>query len=275
MTEFEHALQECLRDLEENASSVGECLARYPQHARELKPALLTSLYLARGSQARISDAFRARVRARLLQEMRKCSRKPVHSSFPLVRMATGLVVILLALLAWGTVYAQSALPGEAFYTWKLASENAWRAISPDPIGADLAIAERRVDELIAIRDEPVLYAKVLNAYMEVTDRLQNNLDAETNARILAVLETQIEKLNQSGLILPQPDPELLLPIEQPSLTPVAVPTATSLPILPTHQIEPTSVPQIAPTVPASPEIVPTVQDPPELIPTVEIPPLP
>ena len=275
MTEFEQALQDCMRELEENASSMGECLARYHQYARELEPVLLTSLYLARGREARLSDAFKARVRTRLIQELQARPRKPARSGFLLMRLATGLAAILLALLAAGTVYAQRALPGEAFYDWKLASENAWRAISPDPVGTDIAIAERRVDELIAVRDEPSLYTEVLKAYAEVTDRLRNEMDAETEALVLEVLETQIEELNQSGVILLQPDQQILPPLEQPTLAPTAAPTATPLPVLQTPQVEPTDLPQIAPTIPAPPEIVPTIENLPEVIPTIEIPPIP
>jgi hypothetical protein len=275
MTEFEEVLQECLRDLEENTSSIGECLDSYPQYARELEPVLLTSLYLARGREARVSDVFKARVRARLVQGMQARPRKPVRSGFLFMRLLTGLAIILLALLAGGTVYAQNALPGDAFYSWKLASENAWRTISPDPVGTDIAIAERRVDELIAVGDEPVLYAEVLKAYVEVTARLRNEMTAETKAVILAALETQSEELNQSGVILPQSGSEILPPHEQPTLAPVSAPTATPLPILQTPRVEPTDAPQIVPTVPAPPEIVPTNQNLPEVIPSIEVPPLP
>ena len=61
MTEFEKVLQECLLDLESGASDVGECLGRYPEHALDIEPVLLTSLDLERGREARPSAAFKAR----------------------------------------------------------------------------------------------------------------------------------------------------------------------------------------------------------------------
>ncbi|HSL46182.1 MAG TPA: hypothetical protein VK897_22295 [Anaerolineales bacterium] len=279
MTEFEQVLQECLHDLDAGVASVEECLSMHPKHARELEPVLLTSTYLARGAEMHVSDPFKARVRTRLIQQMNTHPRKASRPGILFMRFATGLAVLMLAFLAAGTAYAQSAMPGDPFYTWKLVSENAWRAVSPDPVATDIAIAERRVDELIAVRDEPALYTEVLQAYVEVTDRLKSEMDAESEALILAVLETQIEELNQSDVILPQPDQEILPPLEQPTLTPVAIPTATPLPVLQTPQTDPTGLPQILPTIDVSeptlevPEVVlPTVEDVPDILPTVELP---
>jgi hypothetical protein len=276
MTEFEKVLQECLHDLDQGVSNVDDCLDRHPQHARQLEPILLTSTYLERAGTARPSNAFKARIRTKLIQQMRARPRKPARSSFVFIRFAVGLAAVLLALLTAGTVYAQSALPGEAFYTWKLASENAWRAISPDHVKTDLLIAQRRVDELISVSDEPVLYAQALEAYLEVVARLKSEVDAENEAHVLAVLDSQIEELNQSDILLPQPDEFLPLP-DEPTLAP-----ATPLPILKTPQVNPTDLPQIVPTIQDAPEIVPTVEVPeeiiptiqaqPELIPTIEIP---
>jgi hypothetical protein len=258
MTEFEKVLQECLHDLEQGASNVDDCLHRHPGHARQLEPILLMSTYLARAGTARPSNAFKARVRTKLIQQMRAHprGRKVSRSGFMFMRMAVGLATLLLALLTAGTVYAQGALPGEAFYAWKLASENAWRAVSPDPVKTDIAIAERRADELIAVSDDPILYPQALEAYLEVAARLKSEVDAENEAHILAVLASQVEELNQSGILLPQPEPEALPSSDEPTLAP-----ATPLPILKTPQVDSTDLPQI----------VPTIQDPPNLIPTVEV----
>ena len=276
MTEFERVLQECLHDLEEGAASVDECLARHPRHAPQLEPILLTSAYLARGREARVSDAFQARVRSRLLREMRARPHKPVRSIFPFMRLATGFAVILLALLATGTVYAQSVLPGNPFYGWKLASETIWRSVSPDPIATDLALAERRVEELIAVRNDPALYALALNAYLEVSVRLRLELDTENGAQILAALESHVEALNQSGIVLPQPElvPEVLPSPDQPTSTPNPAP----LPVLETPVVEPTGLPPViptldipAPTVELPPVVIPTVEGPSDLFPTLGI----
>jgi hypothetical protein len=275
MTEFEKALQECLHDLEQGESNIDECLRRYPTYAQQLEPILLTSAYFQRGREARPSDAFKARVRTKLVQQMYTHPRQPVRSNFMFMRLAVGLAVVFLALLATGTVYAQGALPGNAFYAWKLASENAWRMVSSDPVGIDVAIAERRVYELIAVRDEPTLYSQALEAYLEVTERLKSEMDTQNKAQILTVLDAQVEELNQSGIVLPQIDQGVIPPSDEPTLTPLPTSTVTPLPILGTPSVNPTDLPQIVPTiqVPREPDIIPTIKAPPKIIPTIEIPP--
>jgi hypothetical protein len=272
MTEFEKVLQECLYDLEHGLANVEECLSRYPNHAQHLEPILLTSAYLQRGRGARPSVAFKARVRTKLLQQMYAQPRKPARSGFLFMRFAPSLVALVLALLITGTAYAQRALPGDTFYAWKLVSENAWRVISPDPVETDLAIAERRVDELIAVSGDPALYAQTLNAYLEIADRLRSEVNAQNEARIITVLDSQLKELNQSGILLQQPGPDPL--ISTPTVEPTQIPsrTPTPLPIRETPQVDPTDLPAIVPTIQVPSEIVPPVPEPPQILPTIEIP---
>jgi hypothetical protein len=273
MTEFENVLEACLRDLELGASNMDECLRHHPKHAGQLEPILLTRAYLARGRAAQLSPAFKRRVRSRLIQEMYTRPRKPARSGFVFMRLAASLAVVLLALLVTGTVYAQRALPGQALYTWKLASENAWRMVSPDPVATDLAIAQRRVTELMTVGGDPTLYSQTLDAYLAVTNRQKSEMNAENEALILMELDSQIEELHQAGIILPQLDPEILPPVGEPTRTPTSVPTPTPLPEQESLLINPTQLPSIVPTVIVPPEIIPTVQLPPEVVPTVQVPP--
>jgi hypothetical protein len=294
MSQFENVLQECLRDLEQGGSNLEECLRRYPKHAAQLEPILLASASLARGREARLSLAFKARVRKRLVQQMyahpRRLARPTfgfIHRTAPLVRLAASLAAVLLVLLAAGTVYAQRALPGEAFYAWKIASENAWRLVSPDPLGTDLAIAERRLDELIAVRNSPALQAQTLAAYLELTARLRAQLDPENEARILDVLDAQAEQLSQLDILPEETIPNGVPPLDGPTATPITTPlpilvtppvNSTELPhtvptveVVPTAEVLPTS--EVRPTVEIVPEILPTVQKPPRPLPTIEISP--
>lgn len=278
MTEFEKVLQECLLDLERGDSNVKECLGRYPGHAPALEPILLTSLDLERGREARPSAAFKARVRIRLIQEMQAHPRKTVRFQFLFTRLATGFAVMLLALFVAGTVYAQGALPGQFLYTWKLMSENVWRAISPDPIGTDLAIAERRANELIAIGNNAAMRLQAQNAYLEVVARLELEMNAENEERIRTILDSQIEELNQSGVAIPPLEQNILPLPEEPTGTPtetvpalpelpqsnptVPVSTAVSAPVQEPAPSNPTGSPKTIPTLPVETEIIPTVQVP-------------
>ena len=267
MTKFEKVLQECLVALE-RGSSVDECLNRHPKYASELEPILFTSINLERGREARPSAAFKARVRAKLTQEMRAHPRKSIRFNFIWMRIATNLAVILLTLLVAGTAYAQRALPGDAFYAWKLASENIWRVVSPDPVGTDLAIAERRAGELIAIRNNAEQRVQTLAEYLEVVDRLKLEMNADNETRIRPVLDSQIEELNNSGVILPQLDQNVLPSREEPTPIPTEMPLVT--PEIP--QVNPTlPVPTVGSVLPQE-TIQPNSMDLPKIVPTIQVP---
>ena len=239
MTEFEHILQDCLLSLERGDSNIEECLRRYPSYAVQLEPVLLTSVDLERGMLARPSAAFKARVRGRLIEEMRAHPRKSARFNFVWLRMATSFAVMLLALVIAGSVYAQGVLPGNPFYGWKLASENIWRLVSPDPVATDLAIAERRADEVLAIGNSPELRAQALDQYLEVVNRLELEMNTNNQARIQTILDSQIEELNESGIILPELNKTILPGVEEPA-------------VLPTEALQ--VIPQVNPTLP-----VPTI----------------
>jgi hypothetical protein len=273
MTEFEEVLQECLRDLEQGTASVDDCLSRHPQYAPELEPLLFTSTRLTRAGEMHVSDAFRARVRTRLVREMHAYPRQPARSGMPFLRLAVGFAVVLLALLGTGTAYAQGSLPGEPFYAWKLASEDAWRAVSSDPVETDLRIAERRVSELTAVSADPGLRAQTLEAYLETVARLRSQGSPEDQIRILRTLDSQAAILKKLGIFNSQSNPATPPPLEP---TAFPTPSATPLPLLPTVQtphVLPTDLPPVLPTDEDPPDILPTVDIPPELVPTIEVPP--
>lgn len=65
--------------------------------------------------------------------------------------------MLLITLVTTHTVLAQSALPGEDLYRWKVTSEHIWRGMSADPLVTDLRLVDRRLDGYIALsRDETV-----------------------------------------------------------------------------------------------------------------------
>ena len=259
MTKFEQVLDECLSDLEQGASNVDECLARHPKHAAQLKPVLLIADSFEQGLAIEPSPAFKARARAKLTLHMQAYPRRrSSRSGFAFWRLVTGLAMLMLALLATGTVYAQGALPGDLFYAWKLTSENAWRAVSPDPVRTDLMIANRRIDEMNAVASDPVRSALALEGYQEVLIRLQAEVDAETLEGLLPQLETEQA---------PAETPEQLIPIVPLNPTGTSIIPALPLEITATPRFDTTQIP-----LPNPPDIVPTTR--PEIIPTIEIPPL-
>jgi hypothetical protein len=260
-------LDEYLDDLEQGASNVDEYLARHPKHAAQLKPILLITEGLEQGRVLEPSPAFKARARAKLTLHMQAHPRRSTRVGFAFWQLATSLAMIVLTMLVVGTAYAQSALPGDLFYSWKLASERAWRAVSPDPINTDLAIANRRIDEMNAVANDPVRSVLALEGYQEVLTRLQSELDAETLKQILPQIEIEQEPIENPDQLIPT----LPLNPTSPSM-PALLPTTLSdnitggpLPSLP--EIVPTEPPQIIPTI----QILPTAL--PNSIPTIQIPP--
>jgi hypothetical protein len=258
MTEFEQVLEQCLDDMDQGACNVDECLARHPEHAAQLKPILLIAAGLEQGRTVEPSAAFQARARAKLTLHMQAHPRRSRGSSSAFWRLATSLAMILLALLVTGTVYAQRALPGDLFYEWKLLSERAWRAVSPDPVRTDLLIANRRIDELNAVADDPLRRALALAGYHEVLTRLQSELDPETLEQILPPIDVEQAPID----VAPEPI-ETTLPSD---------PTAVSIPTLPTEGVVPTQLEVIDTPLPSVPEVIRTAR--PEVIPTIEVPPL-
>ncbi len=229
------------------------------------------------------SAAFKARVRARLTQQMlAHPRRRSSRFNFAFMRLAGNFAIVLMIFLMAGTAYAQSALPGTTFYEWKLISENAWRAVSADPIRTDLAIAERRMNELIAVSNDPALQPRALEAYLEVTARLKSEATVENEALILQTLDSQLEELEESGIPVPQIIDEDILPQLEETLPAPVAPVATLLPLTEIPQVNPASqapavttpisskIPQINPT--PLPNIVPTVQALPNIIPTIQLP---
>ena len=286
MTEFENILEQCLLDLELGISNVDECLSRHPGHAQQLNPVLLAHISLERFGEARPSPAFKARVRAKLTQQMQAYPRKSNRFNFAFLRLATNFAVILLVLLGAGTAYAQSALPGESFYEWKLVSENAWRTVSSDPVRTDLAIANRRIDELIAVGDNRQLYSRTLDAYLEVAARLKSEMSAENEALIIQTLDSQVEELKESGIPVPQLINEEVLSGFDETLPTLVSPITTVVPVTEMPQVHgtlPTSTPlapeviqpvltQLPPVNPTHlPESIPTVQVP-SILPTIKVP---
>src|SRR5574340_615816 len=140
MKDFDQILDECIEEMTSGSATLEQCLLRHPEEAGQLEPLLRAALGLSRSTKLRPSAAFKVSARMRLARHMLEHPRTPVTSrrvSVP-IRVVFSLTVLLLALLVTGTAYAQVSLPGDSFYSWKIASERAWRAISNDPIGVDL-----------------------------------------------------------------------------------------------------------------------------------------
>ncbi len=197
---FEAILETCIEDIAEGEASPEDCLIRYPQYAAEMEPILLTATYLRNAKDVKPSPFLRGRLRAELNYAVKNSPQKRKIPMF-FWRMALNFAVLLFALIMTNTVFAQGALPGDSLYNWKITSERVWRIVSADPLGTDLQLSSRRINEYVAVGNDETRRARVLVSYNELlTNFKTDNNDQE---RILVVLRSQRDSLHQAGLSIP------------------------------------------------------------------------
>jgi len=204
---FRYALEDCLPDIKSGASTLDECLIRHPEFSAQLEPLLETALLLDLGRDARPLPAFNAYTHDALIQYLRIRPRRPQMISAPVIRrMTLTFAMLVAALLVTGTVHAQSALPGERFYGWKRASEMVLHNLSPNSVAVDIMLVERRLNEWIAVMNDPALSPGAMEEYQEALLNLEENKGADESAMIAAVLRTQQAELAEAGLSSPALD---------------------------------------------------------------------
>jgi hypothetical protein len=189
MTDIDDVLEQCLNDLLTGASTLEECLARYPEHAEQLELLLRTAARVDMGSRVRPAPAFKVYTRNRIVSYVHAHPRRTAPKFAPFWRLMSGLVSILFALCVTGTVYAQASLPGDPFYPWKLTSEHAWRAVSADLVTTDIHIANRRIKEMSVTANDQAKWVRALKGYSEVHSRLEVEMDKKTLDKILPPIE--------------------------------------------------------------------------------------
>ena len=261
MNDFDRILDECLTQITSGASSLDDCLARHPEHASQLRPLLQTAAIVERGRAVKLSPAFKARTRSQLYAHMQAHPRRRVWMFPPVWRVAVSLAVLAIAFLITGTAFAQSALPGQPLYAWKLSSEQVWRAVSPDPVSVDLSLAERRVDEITIIAADPTLKAQAVNGYLKTLDRLEAESNASNEEKITLALKSHQEKLSAAGVSVPELDHTIKPPS---GANPANNNSSDTAPIAPVVPVPSLSSPR---NIPSLPPVVPTAHIPPGLQP--------
>ncbi len=206
MNDYEAILETCIDEIAEGESSLEECLSRYPQYADQMEPVLLAATRLKSVREVQPSPFLRGRIRAELNHAMKSSphpkSRLPIY----FWRMALNVALLLFALIMTNTVFAQGALPGDSLYNWKLTSENVWRMVSADPLGTDLQLSNRRINEYVAVGNDETRRARILVNYNELLTRFQSEGNNNDQQRILVVLRAQQNSLQRMGLSIPALD---------------------------------------------------------------------
>lgn len=237
MATFETALDECLRRVNAGEMDVEGCLKLYPEYADQLRPLLETAARLKSGNQAAKpapppmpapSNPPVPETNTQIHQFSDSRQRRGRSLSWyatPAVRALALLVIIVIGLFVIGTAFAQTAYPGDLLYGWKRASENAVRPVNPGLV--DLWISQRRANEVLAVRDDPVRLAIAWAGYREVMNRLLSYDDPVQAAHIASVLRAQWQAFLQAGVPLPT-GTAALPPVPTASPTPTLTGTALS-----------------------------------------------
>ncbi len=229
-------LSDCLDRLEENPTHLEECLAAHPEHAPLIRPLLQTAQNVSLGHAVTAPVEYRARTREYLVQYIHFNPRvQPVYNKALTARLAVAMLTLMLGVFITGTVHAQSVLPGDNFYTWKRTSEMIWRAVSPNPVSVDIAIANRRAMEWIALAHNPKLSANAKGEYLAALDHVLvvQSQNPQASVLIVPALQTQISMLEQAGM--PTPEVHHYLDVAL-AAAPVAVATPTKTAV-PTHVV--------------------------------------
>ena len=201
--DLETILDTCLYQLEEGEASVEECLARYPEHAAQLRPLLNAATKLARARDVVPDPSYKLRARSQLNTYMQQNpQRKRVSPVF--WRVAVGFATVMMLFLASGTAFAQQALPGDTLYNWKLTSEHVWRLTSNDDLGVDIVLSQRRMDELLILSGDETRRAWAIQNYENLLLKFRNAESEYDRARILPVLKLQHEALLEAGVVIPE-----------------------------------------------------------------------
>jgi hypothetical protein len=200
--DLETILDVCLTQIEDDESTVDECLARYPEHAAELKPMLIAATRLSGVRDVSPSPLYKTRARAQLTTYMQQNPQRKRVS--PVIwRLSISFVTMILLFIASGTAFAQQAVPGDTLYNWKLTSEHFWRLASIDQLGVDITLSNRRVSELMLVSGNEMRRDWAIEKYEELLVKFRN-ADATDRERILPVLRAQHERLVKAGILIPE-----------------------------------------------------------------------
>jgi len=93
--DLNHALDECLTLLAEKRATLEECLARYPEHAAELRPLLEMALQLYHTSHPTSRPTAFAAGKQRMLKALAEKKRRQAASSSPFARHAGWIAALL------------------------------------------------------------------------------------------------------------------------------------------------------------------------------------
>ena len=301
---FDTALDDCMNLLRAGASTA-DCLARYPEHAEELRPLLsLASAVKAVPTPRPDPAAVRAN-RQRMLDAVptaatRRQRRGPAAFAWfwklssalqvrPLLRTALTLAAaVVVVSLATGVLFTSAAdsLPGQALYPVKRFGENVRLSLTLNPaarqeLQTEYALERRHeVRQVLAAGQRAALEFRAeleeIGDDYWIIGGLKVMLDSDTlvegHVAVGAMVIVQASSSGDGTLwalkLQVLTNPLLLTPV----ITAIPTPTPTATP---TPSTTPTPAPTVTPTPSTTPTSTPTVTPTPSPMPTETSTPLP
>jgi hypothetical protein len=213
--ELDEALQSCLELIRGGEETIDSALARYPEWEDELRPQLVTALWIV--SQREVLEprpgfvsASRHRLVARIQQESQVERPLPwlerLQQAWTVQKVApvAFVFIIMLFLFVSGTVVSasQQSLPGDDLYAVKRSLEEIALATTIDQTtGAELNVrlTRQRLDEWLALVDEN-RYNEMNFTAFEIEAQVSRTLDSidalvDEDAVMAAQLAAELERL--------------------------------------------------------------------------------
>lgn len=200
MNRLDAILEECLRRMSAEGYSVEQCLEQFTQHRDELRPLLVAAKRLEATRSVKPSASYKSTTKAMIMARAEAHRLKAGRALHPAWRISAAVIAAVVVLLVSTTAFAQGALPGQALYEWKLASEQVWRRVSADRVGVDLALADRRATELTIVVSNPRGEGRARQEYHEVLKLLEAEMDASNGPKIDKALLAHQKKLSEAGI---------------------------------------------------------------------------
>lgn len=260
------ALDDCIDRLGDG-QTIDDCLRAHPQYAARLRPMLEAGTLVKRAQADRLEiAAAQDRVRFRVAQATAEMPSQRHQPFRRLTQLIAGLVLVLMIGLGTG-IFAQSSLPGDLLYGFKLTSESIILSLSSNDRTITERFAQRRIEETVRLlelmRTENVTFEGRLQS-------MQGNLWHVESLSVLVETDTPIsgdvhtgDQIRVEGFTTPQGElfASRITLIEQGSSEFPPVPTTTSVPTI-APSFTSTPAPSVTPAPSATPTNTPVTQTP-------------
>jgi len=201
--ELNNALEDCIRLMTEDQSTIDDCLKRYPHLKEELEPLLGTTHMLQTTAPVKPREEFKKSARSRLMQELEapiqieKQRIRPRRMMIRLLAASLALVLLFSGVAAAST----NSLPDSPLYPIKRMVEQAQMLTKTNTKShafAHLQLAEKRLNEAEAMtKKKKIKLAK--NTTEDMNQEIENALEyiLQLNNKDQKTLLTKLIKLTE------------------------------------------------------------------------------